>query len=244
MTVLFASDLHLCEERPVLTGLFLDFLQHVVPGHEALYLLGDVFEYWAGDDDLADPFNTRICTAIKACDLPKYVLPGNRDFLFGTAFEAATGSQLLPDEIVHDIAGTPTLLLHGDTLCTDDVAYQDFRRMVRNPDWQKNFLALPLAARKAQIEAARRNSEEQKQQKSMAIMDVNLNAVSDAFRRHGVQTMIHGHTHRLASHYYDIDGKKCVRHVLGDWHENANGGNYMACSPEGWQRCIWWPLPE
>jgi UDP-2,3-diacylglucosamine hydrolase len=244
MPVLFVSDLHLCTERPALTGLFLDFLKEVVPGNDALYLLGDIFEYWAGDDDLDDPFNARICAAIKACELPKYVLPGNRDFLFGAAFEAATGAQLLPDEIVHDVAGTQTLLLHGDTLCTDDVAYQDFRRMVRNPQWQRAFLARPLAERKAQIEAMRRGSEEQKQQKSMAIMDVNPDAVTAAFRRHGVATMIHGHTHRLASHHYDVDGRECVRHVLGDWHDNPHGGNYLACSPDGWQRGVWWPLPE
>lgn len=244
MAVLFVSDLHLCPTRPVLTGLFCDFLKEVVPGNDALYLLGDLFEYWAGDDDLDDPFNARICTAIKACGVPKYVLPGNRDFLFGEAFCRATESELLPDEIVHDIAGTPTLLLHGDTLCTDDVAYQDFRRMVRNPQWQQAFLARPLTERKAQIEQLRLQSEQQKQQKSMAIMDVNKDAVIDAFRRHNVSTMIHGHTHRLASHYYDVDGKKCVRHVLGDWHDNMNGGNYLVCSPDGWQRSMWWPEAE
>jgi UDP-2,3-diacylglucosamine hydrolase len=244
MTVLFVSDLHLCPTRPVLTGLFSDFLKDVVPGSHALYLLGDIFEYWAGDDDLSDPFNAQVCAAIKACKLPKYVLPGNRDFLFGADFEAATGAMLLPDEIVHDIAGTKTLLLHGDTLCTDDVAYQDFRRMVRNPDWQRQFLAQPLTARKAQIEAMRQGSEAQKQQKAMDIMDVNKDAVIAAFRRHDVTTMIHGHTHRLATHHYDVDDKKCVRHVLGDWHEHEHGGNYLACSPDGWQRCLWWPLPE
>lgn len=244
MTVLFVSDLHLCPTRPVLTGLFCDFLKDVVPGSDALYLLGDLFEYWAGDDDLDDPFNARICAALKACTLPKYVLPGNRDFLFGEAFCAATGATLLPDEIVHDIAGTPTLLLHGDTLCTDDVAYQDFRRMVRNPQWQQAFLARPLAERKAQIEQLRLQSEQQKQQKPMAIMDVNKEAVIDAFRRHHVSTMIHGHTHRLASHHYEIDGRKCVRHVLGDWHEHMHGGNYLACSPDGWQRGMWWPEAE
>jgi UDP-2,3-diacylglucosamine hydrolase len=244
MAVLFISDLHLCPTRPALTGLFLDLLKDVVPGNDALYLLGDIFEYWAGDDDLEDPFNAKICAAIKACALPKFVLPGNRDFLFGPAFCEATDSELLPDEIVHNIAGTPTLLLHGDTLCTDDVAYQDFRRMVRSPQWQQAFLARPLAERKAQIEQLRLQSEQQKQQKSMAIMDVNKDAVADAFRRHGVQTMIHGHTHRLASHHYEVDGKKCVRHVLGDWHAHHHGGNYLACSPGAWQRCSWWPEAE
>jgi UDP-2,3-diacylglucosamine hydrolase len=244
MTVLFVSDLHLCPTRPVLTGLFCDFLKEVVPGNDALYLLGDLFEYWAGDDDLDDPFNARICAAIKACELPKFVLPGNRDFLFGEAFSAATGATLLADEVVHDIAGTPTLILHGDTLCSDDTAYQDFRRLVRSPQWQQAFLARPLAERKAQIDELRRHSEEQKQQKPMAIMDVNRDTVIDAFQRHGVHTMIHGHTHRMASHHYDIAGQQCVRHVLGDWQNTHHGGNYLACSTHGWQRGMWWPLPD
>lgn len=241
MAVLFASDLHLCPTRPVLTGLFCDFLREVVPGHDALYLLGDVFEYWAGDDDLADPFNAHICAAIKATGVQTYVLPGNRDFLFGEAFSQATEAQLLPDEVVHHIAGTPTLLLHGDTLCTDDVNYQTFRREVRSPDWRNAFLSKPLAERKALIEQLRRQSEAQKQSKAMTIMDVNPEAVAAAFRRHGVSQMIHGHTHRLATHTHPVDGRDCTRHVLGDWHESNDGGNYLCCAPEGWQRMRWRP---
>ncbi|HTJ97246.1 MAG TPA: UDP-2,3-diacylglucosamine diphosphatase [Rhodocyclaceae bacterium] len=244
MTALFVSDLHLCAERPVMTGLFCDFLHEVAPQAETLYILGDLFEYWAGDDDLSDPFNAKVCAAIKAVGVKTYVLPGNRDFLFGDEFCAATGAELLADEVVHDIAGTPTLILHGDTLCTDDTAYQDFRRTVRSQAWRDEFLSLPLATRKAQIEDLRRRSEEQKQTKSMAIMDVNQDAVAEAFRRHGVGSMIHGHTHRIGTHYYTLDGQKCVRHVLGDWHEHMHGGNYLACSPDGWQRGIWWPEAE
>lgn len=244
MSVLFVSDLHLCPTRPVLTGLFCDFLRDLAPHAEALYILGDLFEYWAGDDDLDDSFNAQICAMLKNCPATKYVLPGNRDFLFGKAFEAATGATLLADEVVHDIAGTQTLLLHGDTLCTDDKAYQDFRQEVRSAEWQRNFLARPLAERKAQIEMLRRQSEQQKQQKPMAIMDVNPNAVADAFRRHGVQAMIHGHTHRIGTHYYTIDERKCVRHVLGDWHNTPHGGNYLECTADGWRRGTWWPEPE
>lgn len=241
MAVLFVSDLHLCPTRPVLTGLFCDFLKEIVPGNDALYLLGDIFEYWAGDDDLSDPFNASICAALQACTLPKYVLPGNRDFLFDEAFCAATGTTLLPDEIVHDIAGTPTLLLHGDTLCTDDTAYQAFREQVRSTAWRETFLIQPLPARKAQIEALRRRSEELKQMKSMTIMDVNPEAVAAAFRRHGVSSMIHGHTHRLQTHEHLVDGRACTRHVLGDWHDTPQGGNYLACHAHGWQRKTWRP---
>ncbi|MBX9848001.1 MAG: UDP-2,3-diacylglucosamine diphosphatase [Rhodocyclaceae bacterium] len=241
MSVLFVSDLHLCPSRPVLTGLFCDFLREVVPGNDALYLLGDIFEYWAGDDDLTAPFNAQICSALKACDLPKFVLPGNRDFLFGADFCAATGARLLPDEVVHDIAGTPTLLLHGDTLCTDDTAYQTFRQQVRGQAWRETFLAQPLAARKQQIEDLRRRSEEQKQMKSMSIMDVHPQAVADAFHRHGVSAMIHGHTHRLNTHQHQVDGHSCTRYVLGDWHDTPEGGNYLACDTHGWQRKTWRP---
>lgn len=241
MAVLFASDLHLCPTRPVLTGLFCDFLQEVVPGHAALYLLGDVFEYWAGDDDLDDPFNAHVCAALKATGVPLYVLPGNRDFLFGEAFCRASGAKLLADEVVHEIAGTPTLLLHGDTLCSDDVAYQDFRREVRSPRWRADFLARPLTERKQMIEALRRQSEAQKQIKAMTIMDVNTDSVIAAFRQHGVTQMIHGHTHRLATHTHAVDGRDCTRHVLGDWHESNDGGNYLRCTPQGWCRHRWRP---
>ena len=145
--------------------LFERFLAGPAREAESLYLLGDLFDYWAGDDDLADPFNARVCAAIKGIGRPIFVLPGNRDFLVGREFCAATGAVLLPDEIVVDLAGTRTLLLHGDTLCTDDVDYQRFRTMVRAPHWQHEFLALSLAERRARIEQLRASSEREKQGK-------------------------------------------------------------------------------
>lgn len=242
MTTLFVSDLHLCPSRPVTAGLFLAFLHECVPGSKALYLLGDIFEYWVGDDALQDDnFSAEICAALKATEVPIYVIVGNRDFLLAQAFCRAAGATLLPEEMVLDIEGVPTLLLHGDSLCTDDTAYMDFRRTVRSSAWQENFLSHPLPARKAQVEALRKQSEMQKQGKSMEIMDANPGAIVDAFRRHGVRHMVHGHTHRLATHQHEVDGVECIRHVLGDWHENPHGGNYLTCSKGQWQRHLWRP---
>ena len=244
---LFVSDLHLAEERPRISAIFFEFVRNVAAQAEALYILGDLFEYWIGDDGLDEPLNAVVADALGelgARGVAVHFLHGNRDFLIGRAFAMRARATLISDPTMVDLYGTRTLLMHGDTLCTDDVAYQDFRRMVRNPQWQQAFLTRPLAERKAQIEQLRLQSEQQKQQKPMAIMDVNKDAVIDAFRRHDVSTMIHGHTHRLASHHYEIDGKKCVRHVLGDWQEHMHGGNYLACSPDGWQRGMWWPEAE
>lgn len=241
MTTLFVSDLHLCPSRPVTTGLFFDFLREVVPGSAALYILGDLFEYWIGDDGLDEPFNAAVCAALKTCPVPLFIIVGNRDFLLGNAFCEATGAILLDEESVRDIEGIPTLLLHGDTLCTDDTAYQTFRRSVRSSAWQSAFLAHPLSERKAQVESLRQQSEAQKQTKSMTIMDANPAAIIEAFRRHGVQQMIHGHTHRLATHQHLVDDRDCTRHVLGDWHDDAHGGNYLACTGQQWLRHIWRP---
>lgn len=235
---IFASDLHLCPARPGTVHLFERFLESLAQRTdvEALYLLGDLFEYWAGDDDLADPFNARICAAIRkvgAGDTALFFLPGNRDFLVGDGFCAATGARLLPDEVVVDLAGTKTLLLHGDTLCTDDIEYQRFRALVRSPLWQRDFLALPLSERRAQIEALRAKSEQEKSGKPYAIMDVNAAAVARALHAHGVTRMIHGHTHRRARHDVGIDGRPAERWVLGDWGAT---GNALACAADG---CHW-----
>lgn len=234
--ILFASDLHLCPARPGTVHLFERFLEGPARAAAALYLLGDVFEYWAGDDvlsDLADPFNARLCAAMQkvgAGGTALYFLPGNRDFLVGERFCAATGARLLPDEIVVDIAGTRTLLLHGDTLCTDDADYQRFRAMVRDDRWQREFLALPLAERRARIEQLRANSEHEKQGKPYEIMDVAPSSVLAAFRCHEVTRMIHGHTHRPARHALDVNGSACERWVLPEW--TASGG-YLACDADG-----------
>jgi UDP-2,3-diacylglucosamine hydrolase len=232
--ILFASDLHLCPARPGTVHLFERFLAGPARDATALYLLGDLFEYWAGDDDLADPFNADICAAIRKVGsggAAIFFLPGNRDFLVGADFCAATGSRLLPEEIVVDIAGTRTLLLHGDTLCTDDADYQRFRALVRDERWQREFLALPLAERRARIEQLRERSEQEKQTKAYEIMDVAPGSVQAAFRCHEVGRMIHGHTHRPARHEVDIGGRIAERWVLPDWSETLGG--YLACDATG-----------
>jgi UDP-2,3-diacylglucosamine hydrolase len=213
--------------------LFERFLSGPARQADALYLLGDVFEYWAGDDDLADGFNAAICAALKkvgAGGTALFFLPGNRDFLVGEAFCAATGARLLPDAIVVDLAGTPTLLMHGDTLCTDDLAYQRFRAQVRSEEWRRDFLALPLAERRARIEQLRERSEQEKSGKPYEIMDVNAAAVVLALRCHGVTRLIHGHTHRPAHHAIEVDGRACERWVLPEW---SGTGGYLACDATG-----------
>lgn len=236
----FISDLHLLAERPATTGLFLDFLDSTAHRAESLYILGDLFEYWAGDDDLDEPFNAQICAALRRfadSGVRLFFLHGNRDFLIGAEFARASGATLLADPVVMDVVGQPTLLLHGDTLCTDDIAYQRFREQVRDPQWQRHFLALPLAVRKQKIAEVREFSEAQKQVKAAEIMDVNDEAVAEAFRRHGYARMIHGHTHRPAAHRHRVDGRDCERWVLSDWYD---GGGYLVCDGEG---CRAVPLP-
>ena len=224
MATLFVSDLHLKPEAPELATILGDLLRGPAAESDALYVLGDLFEAWPGDDDLGDPFNAPVVDAFRALTdrgTPLFFQHGNRDFLLGDAFAAATGGTLLPEEIVVDLGGTPTLLLHGDQLCTDDVAYQQFRRQVRNPLWQKQMLAQPLPVRKALARQLREGSDAAKSGKSMEIMDVNADAVADAFRRHGVARMIHGHTHRPDRHRYEVDGTSRERIVLADWRERG-----------------------
>ena len=233
---LFASDLHLHPSRPGVTDLFLAFLAGPVRAAKRLTLLGDLFDAWAGDDDGDTPLNARIGDALAALAGEGTVLrfmPGNRDFLLGTAFARRAGLELLPDPSLSQVDGHPTLLLHGDTLCTDDLEYQAFRREVRSPAWQAAFLAQPLAERKAVIDGLRQRSEQEKQVKTMDLMDANTTAVAAAFRHHQVERMIHGHTHRQACHRITVDGRPCERWVLGDWHESH--APYLECSAAGWQ---------
>jgi UDP-2,3-diacylglucosamine hydrolase len=239
VATLFISDLHLCPSRPKISRLFLDFLTGPARKAEALYILGDLFEYWAGDDDLNDPFNAGICAALQKLSVsgvPVYFMAGNRDFLAGESFTAAAGLTLLPDPSLIEVAGTTTLIMHGDTLCTDDVAYQAFRAEVRTPEWQQAFLALPLAQRKAQIESLRRESEAQKRIKPMDIMDVNPGAVLKGLTFHRCTRLIHGHTHRPALHQIENSGRACERWVLPDWYEK---GGYLACDKSGCNLMNW-----
>ncbi len=239
MATLLVSDLHLCPSRPQINRLFLDFLAGPAHEAEALYILGDLFEYWAGDDDLDDPFNAGVCAGLRGLSdagIPVSFMAGNRDFLAGEAFARAAGLTLLPEPAVVDIRGTPTLLMHGDTLCTDDAAYQAFREEVRSMDWRLAFMALPLDRRKARIEALRRESEAQKRIKPMDIMDVNPVAALQALTFHRCTRLIHGHTHRPAHHRLEIDGHSCERWVLPDWYEK---GGYLACDQEGCKLIDW-----
>lgn len=240
MLTLFASDLHLSARRPETTELFLRFLAGPAREADALYLLGDLFDYWIGDDDLddplGDPLNRRVCDALISLPAAKFFLPGNRDFLVGAAFSSASGCALLADETVIDLAGTPTVLLHGDTLCTDDAAYQAFRATTRSPAWQREFLALPLAERRKQAEALREQSETEKRTKSYDLMDANADAIAETFRRRDVRRMIHGHTHRRARHEHVVDGRVHERWVLGDWDAQDQGGNALAVDKAG---CRW-----
>jgi UDP-2,3-diacylglucosamine hydrolase len=233
---LFVSDLHLTARRPRTADLFLQFLSGPARQADALYILGDLFDYWVGDDNLSDGFGRRICDALAA--LAKFgtaifFLPGNRDFLVGEDFAAASGLTILGDPTVCDVAGRPTLILHGDTLCTDDTDYQRFRATVHTESWRRDFLALSVSARHAQVDALRARSETEKQTKPHCLMDVNSEAVANAFRNHAVTRMIHGHTHRQAVHEHVVDGRICRRWVLGEWEST---GNALACDGSG---CRW-----
>lgn len=211
---------------PATVEAFFRFLDEQAAHARQLYLLGDIFEYWAGDDDLADPFNRRVADALRRVHeggTEVFWLAGNRDFLAGDAFAHATGATLLPDPFIADIAGQRILLLHGDAQCTDDSAYMAFRAQVRDPTWQRAFLARPLAERKAIIAGMREGSRDAQRAKPMDIMDVNPDAIARLFERNGVALMIHGHTHRPAVHRSAAG----IRHVLPDWdcdHGQPRGG--------------------
>ena len=233
MTAMFLSDLHLSAETPLLTGLFEKFLAGKARSASSVYILGDLFEYWAGDDDLHDPLNHRVVSALRSCseDVPIHFMHGNRDFLISPDFAKASGAILLDDPAVVDLHGVPTLIMHGDSLCIDDTGYQEFRRMVRSADWKAHFLAQPLAERKSQIAALRARSEAEKRIKSMEIMDVNQGEIIRMMRLHGCSRLIHGHTHRPAMHRFDIDGVPAERWVLADWRDE---GAYLACGQDSW----------
>lgn len=228
--ILFISDLHLDPSRPAITDLFLRFLQEQHGQAQALYILGDLYEAWIGDDAVPDDEPTLVALREFSATTPTYFMHGNRDFLIGERFAAVTGIELLPDPTVIDLFGTPTLLMHGDSLCTDDHQYQQFRQMVRNPAWQQGFLAMPIPQRLALAKQARSESGERNQSIDDYLMDVNQQAVEEEMRRHGVQQLIHGHTHRPAVHAFALGGRQHSRIVLGDWYEQ---GSVLWARPEG-----------
>lgn len=224
MATLFISDLHLDASRPAVTQLFLDFLAREAREAEALYILGDFFEAWIGDDD-PDPHHAQVMQALKQLTdsgIPVSLMHGNRDFLIGRQFATKTGVRLLQDPTALDLYGSATLLMHGDTLCTDDVEYQKVRRMFHDPAWQRAFLAKSIAERRAFAAQARTESRSRTATKPEHIMDVNQQAVAAVMAKHGVRRLIHGHTHRPAVHRFRSHGEAMERIVLGDWYEQRS----------------------
>ena len=221
MPALFISDLHLSEERAAANERFIAFLEGEARSAGALYILGDFFEYWIGDDDLEAPFNAVIAGLLRGLTrsgVPVYLMHGNRDFLLGEGFCRATGAVLLPDPSVVEVQGEKTLLVHGDTLCTDDHDYQAWRRVARSQEWQRDFLARPREERRRMILGLREKSKAVIEAKPADIMDVNDGAVAEALRAHGVRRLVHGHTHRAGRHEHRVDGRLCERWVLPDWY--------------------------
>jgi UDP-2,3-diacylglucosamine hydrolase len=229
---LFISDLHLDAGHPAATQLLLQLLGGRVRQAEALYILGDLFEAWIGDDD-DSALGQTVGDALRACTAsgtPVFIMHGNRDFLLGAHFVQRSGATLLEDPAIIDLYGTPVLLTHGDLLCTEDTQYQAYRQQVRDPRWQEEFLARPLAERRRLAAEMRDASHAAKHLKPEAIMDVSSSAVTALMRRHGVTRLIHGHTHRPAIHEFELDGAAVQRMVLGDWYA---AGSLLECTPQG-----------
>lgn len=230
---LFISDLHLDPQRPEVIDLLVRFLDGRAAAADALYILGDLFEYWIGDDDV----RTDLLPAVEAlrrlsdAGVPVWFMAGNRDFLVGEGFAARTGCRLLEDPTRTELYGVPTLLMHGDSLCIDDIEYQALRKQLRDPAWQTGFLSLPVEQRRAQAEALRRQSREATRDKAAEIMDVNAAEVDAVFREYGVRRIIHGHTHRPAVHALSVDGEPAERIVLGDWYTQ---GSVLSVTPAGY----------
>lgn len=225
MTTFFISDLHIDEHHPEATNCLLNFLETQGVTADAIYILGDLFEVWIGDDN-ATPFNKVIFSAFKKltqAGVPMYFMRGNRDFLVGRQFTQLTGVKVLPDPCLIDLYGEPTLLMHGDLLCTDDQKYQAFRRKAHNPLLQKLFLLLPLSWRQHLATKAREKSQQHTQQVNLTIQDVNQAEVEKIMRHYKVNLLIHGHTHRPAVHEFQLDNKTVKRVVLNAWHEHGGG---------------------
>jgi UDP-2,3-diacylglucosamine hydrolase len=230
---LFISDLHLSPERPELVATLHALLRGSARGAAALYVSGDLFDAWLGDDQLREPLAAGVASALAelaASGTPIYLQRGNRDFMLGERFARASGATLLPDAVVHDVQGTPTLIMHGDQLCTDDVGYQRFRAWWQDPVRRQRVLALPYFARRGIAAVFRAASRRATAGKAEAIMDVNAGAVAAALREHRVARLIHGHTHRPARHELVVDGRACERYVLADWYTT---GSYLEVTQGG-----------
>lgn len=224
MTTLFISDLHLDSERPAGAQQFLQFLEQDAANAGALYILGDLFEAWIGDDD-THPGNGPVIEALanlKLRGVPCFFMHGNRDFLVGKRFAAATGCQLLEEHEVVELEGARVLLTHGDLLCTDDEPYMALRATVRDPDWQRDFLAKPVEERRMIADDLRDRSQQAIAEKPPEIMDVNQETVENTMRAHGVRILLHGHTHRPGVHHFELDETEATRIVLGAWYEQGS----------------------
>lgn len=233
LSTLFLSDLHLAPERPGIVAAFAAFCAGPARGAENVYILGDLFDAWIGDDQLREPLAAAVARDLRAvadAGVGVHLMRGNRDFLLGERFARAAGATLLPEQIVIDLCGTNTLLLHGDELCTDDIDYQRFRAWTHDPAWQRRMLVLPYRARRRLAAWLRRKSGKATARKPEAIMDVSHASVEAAFRKSGVTRMIHGHTHRPARHHVVVDGHDCERRVLADWYDR---GSYLEVDAGG-----------
>ena len=233
LPTLFLSDLHLSPDRPLAVAAFHAFAKGPARDAAAVYILGDLFDWWVGDDQLRDPFIAPIAKSLRAISdigVPLFVGRGNRDFMLGEAFEHATGATLLPEQLLLELHGVPTLICHGDELCTDDAEYQAYRARVRKPEAMRRLLRLPYTVRRMMAAWLRRKSSNDKSLKPEYIMDVNAAAVAAAFRAHSARRMIHGHTHRPARHVHQVDGSSRERWVMADWHDR---GHYLAVDEQG-----------
>ncbi len=219
MPTLFISDIHLTEQDPIITAAFLDLVQHQAQQCQQVYILGDLFDVWLGDDAITT-FHEVILNAIYALSQQGsevFFMHGNRDFLVGDIFAQRTGCHLLDQTTVIDLNGQKTLLLHGDQLCSEDVDYQQFRQQVRNPTWQQSFLSLPIPQRIQLASQARDMSTSKTQQTADAILDASQQTIIKTMQAANVSQLIHGHTHRPAVHHFLLNGQMAERIVLGDW---------------------------
>jgi len=231
---LFISDLHLDSNLPELTNLFVQFMHEQAPKADAVYILGDLFEVWVGDDDNrpGTQFFVEELRALSDKGIPLFIMSGNRDFLFGEGFAERCHCTLLDEPTIIDLYGTPTLLMHGDSLCTDDVKHQESRQLLRSSDWKSHFLSQSLQERIQQAKEYRGMSRQHLKDAPDAIMDVNQDAVIEVMQKYNVVQLIHGHTHRPAIHSLSVNGKPAERIVLGDWNSR---GSVLRCDESGCQ---------
>jgi UDP-2,3-diacylglucosamine hydrolase len=237
LETLFISDLHLSPQRPALTRLFIDFLEQRAPVADRLFILGDLFDAWIGDDDDPLPEVRHALGRLVVRGTDCAIMHGNRDFLLGGGFASLTGCRLITDPSLIELDRTAVLLMHGDLLCTDDLAYQRFRRRVRNPIVQQLFLWSPLSRRRQIAADYRQRSAEAMAAKPAEIMDVNATEVVKQMRRFGAYRLIHGHTHRPQDHQLQIAGRPAVRHVLADWKDDR--GELLVHQQSRWRREAW-----